>query len=78
MEKKYHIKAFMDNLDENENLINLILNAIPNKHDDDVFEFDITINNIKDITEEVGVDKEGCRAFQEVEIKDLDSGGDGQ
>ena len=69
MEIILKVKAHMDMLGESSELYGHIIDAIPNKYDDDVFEFEIVIRKIKDLTEEVGVDEEGCRAFCDVEVK---------
>ena len=64
------VKAHMDILKDNfgSYLYDPILEAIPFKYEDDVFEFEIVVRNVKDITEEIGKDNEGGRAFQEVKV----------
>ena len=71
MEKIIHVKAFMDHLrhEEGYEVLDKIVELIPNDYDDDVFEFDVVLKNIKNISEEVGVDGEGCRAFRDVEVE---------
>ena len=68
--KKMKVKMHMDCGEEIYKIIDKILNKIPNRYGDDVFEFDLEVKNIKDITEKVGVDKEGCRAFHGIEISE--------
>lgn len=70
MDKVIHVKAFMDRLvdEDGQLIIEEIIKSIPYKYDDDVFEFDIILKNIKDITDIVGVDDDGCRAFTAVEV----------
>lgn len=64
------IKAHIDCLKSEfaEHLQESIMEHIPYTYEDDVYEFEITISNVKNITEEVGVDEEGCRAFCDVEV----------
>lgn len=72
--KKYRIKAHIDKLNSSLHLLtDTILNNIPNKFDDDVYTFDLIVDNVKDITEEVGVDKNGFRAFEDVEITEIEN-----
>ena len=71
-EKIFRIKAHMDALKDNTHkILDLVFDNIPNQYDDDVFEFDLIIRNVKDITKAIGVNKEGGRAFDDVEIKEL-------
>lgn len=72
MDKVIHVKAFMDRLTEEDGfqIIEKISEMILPYSDDDVFEFDVVVKNIKNVTEEVGVDEEGCRAFTDLEVSD--------
>lgn len=64
------IKMHMGCWDElMERLVDKISDKIKNKYDDDVYEFEITISNVKNITEEVGINKNGFRSFYGVEIE---------
>ena len=72
-ERKFRVKAFMDDLDENSEILELICDTIPSEYDDDVYQFDIEIKNIKDLTDEIGVDNRGCRAYSGVEIEEIKS-----
>ena len=69
-EKILKVKAHMDYLqDDWETVLDFILDSIQYRHDDDVFEFEIVVRNVKDLTEVVGVDVDGCRAFRGVEFE---------
>lgn len=72
-DKVFKIKAHIDMLKEDfaGNLYDTIMDSIPYDAEDDVFEFELVLRNMKNITEEVGVDKEGCRAFCAVKIKEV-------
>lgn len=78
MDSKIHVKAFMEDLCDEDGyaILDAIRQKIPNNFDDDVFEFDIVIKNVKDVTDEVGVDEDGCRNFSGVEINDVPLGAD--
>ena len=71
---EYKIKAHVDMLKDNfaEHIQDLIMDNIPYKYEDDVFEFEIRISKIKNITKEVGVNKEGGRAFCDIKVTPLD------
>lgn len=70
MEKVIHVKAFMDRLTEEDGfqIIEKIAENMPPYADDDVYEFDIILKNVKNITEEVGVDEDGQRSFTDLEV----------
>ena len=53
-----------------EKLMEKIQEQIHNKYDDDVFEFNLRVSDVIDVTEAVGEDEEGARAFSGVEITD--------
>lgn len=73
MEKTIHVKAFMDRLTEEDGfqIIEKIAENMPHYADDDVFEFDIVLKNVRNVNEEVGLDEEGCRAFTDLEVSDV-------
>ena len=48
-----------------------IMDCIPFQYDDDVFEFEIVIRKVKNISKKIGVDKEGVRTFTGVEVKEI-------
>lgn len=65
---KAHIDLLKDRLDE---LGEKIFDSIPSNYDDDVWEFYITIDRVKDLTDEVGVNSEGGRAYEDVEVEEV-------
>jgi len=68
---KMKVRARIDDLRDDEageTLNDLIIKHIPYNWDDDVFEFTVEVKDIEDISEKIGVDEEGCRAFRGVEI----------
>lgn len=69
-DKVIKVKAFIDSLKDEfaEHLYDPIMGNIPYKYDDDVVQFEIVIRKVNNITEQVGVDEDGCRAFHGVEI----------
>ena len=68
---KLKIKAHIDALQDDYTLFEKILDSLPYEYDDDVYEFEIEIKNIKNITDEIGEDEDGCRAFNDVEITEI-------
>ena len=69
------IKMHMDCQEElTEKVIEHILDKVSNHYDDEVWEFELKISNVKNITKEVGVDEEGARAFFGVEITEEEDG----
>lgn len=70
MDKIIHVKAFMDRLTEEDGfqIIEKIAENMPHYADDDVFEFDIVLRNVRNVNEEVGLDEDGCRAFTDLEV----------
>ena len=72
--KTIKVKAFIDNLKDGfaEYLYEPIMDNIPYEAEDDVWEFEIKITNCRNITEEIGVDEEGCRAYSGVEVIEED------
>ncbi len=68
--KTIKIKAFIDSLKDNfsEYLYEPIMTQIPYGNEDDVYEFEIIIKNIKDISDKVGVDSEGSRDYHGCEV----------
>ena len=76
-EKTYKVKALMDDLkEEPTEMLIAILDCIPNQYDDDVYEFEITISKIKNITDEIGVNSENCRDFSGVEVIEKNKAGE--
>ena len=67
------IKAHIDCLKDSfaEKLYEPIMNCLDFHYEDDVYEFEIVIRKVKNITEQIGVDEEGCRAFCGVEITEV-------
>jgi len=65
------IKMHMDCWEElQEKLMDILNEKLKHNYDDDVLEFELEIKNIKNITDKVGVDEDGERAFEGVEIND--------
>ena len=65
------IKMHMDCWEElQEKLMDILNEKLKHNYDDDVLEFELEIKNIKNITDKVGVDEDGERAFECVEIND--------